>query len=91
VQAGYFVKPQRLEVAGRYSYADGNDFGLAAAARAALGRTHHEATVGGSYLAGEGRVKLQVEYSYLIDTDVAELAGASRYSHRARAQLQVAF
>jgi hypothetical protein len=90
-QAGYFLVPRRLELAARYSFAQPSGFGLDATTRAALGTEHHEATFGSSYLLFGRDVKAQLEYSYLVDTDVPENGHRDRASHRIRAQIQLAF
>jgi len=91
-QAGYFLLPRRLEVAGRYSWAQPSRFGLSSDARRLVGAAHHETTLGGSYLFAGRALKAQLEYSYLVDDEVPALPGAaSRYSHRVRVQLQLAF
>jgi len=91
-QAGYYLLPRLAELAARYSWAQPSAFGLADSARRLVGSTHQEATFGGSYLIAGRELRAQLEYSYLIDEKVPELGGAaSRYSHRFRAQLQLAF
>ena len=91
VQAGYFVLPRRLEVAGRYGYSQPVSFGLDASLRTAVPAERHEVTAGISYLIVGRSLKLQLEYSYFEDDNVPELHGLSRISSRVRAQLQVGF
>jgi hypothetical protein len=91
VQAGYFVVPHKLEVAGRYGYSQPTSFGLDPSLRTAVPADQHEVTAGISYLIVGRSLKLQLEYSHFEGDNIPELHGLSRTSSRIRAQLQVGF
>lgn len=79
-QLGYFVVPQRVEVALRNSVVR----------RSGKNDNEHEYTAGVNYFWVGSRAKLQLDYSRLIDGDGLG-GGDDQESHRIRSQVQVYF
>lgn len=82
-QAGYFLMPQRLEIAGRYAGVIRRGTG----ALEAGGVNSDEITAGLNYYFFKHQVKLQTDYSYLRNNGAVQ----GQNDHRWRTQAQVLF
>lgn len=93
LQASYFVLPGSLQVGARGGSSYASLYGHKLAERLAAGSRNDELSgVVGWYVRGHD-LKLQADYSYLVDRSVTEGTGASfdRTSQRVRVQMQLAF
>jgi phosphate-selective porin OprO and OprP len=87
VQAGYFLLPHRLEIAGRIAGTGLPLYGATAEQHLLAGTKLYEQTAGiGAYVRGH-RIKLQMDYSHLASPDAQTVPTA----HRVRVGFQAGF
>jgi hypothetical protein len=73
-QAGFYAIKQKLEVVGRYAFAEPHGFGLSVWDQEQLPRAVHEATLGVNYFHAGHNAKVMLDGAYVLERGLAVLS-----------------